>query len=682
MAENSQLAAMDTSKAASDTAQQWSQYNSGLAQQGYYNALTTGANLKNQTTQEAMDRDALARRIINNNFTAPGQTRTAPGDTQTPTTPTTPTTPNSSQTSYNTSLGSLVPNAYTGPSYAPPTQSLNIPQMPQAPQANQGTPASSTLPLGSLANLGNTPPQIPLQQQKPQASQIPVMDPNSPERTAMRVFPNSAPTSGVTSDPTSHAPIQITPIGSFNRQGAYDEMVANGLGPEAEDLRKQWTNDDLVSEKIKLEKNIAAHAQLVAGIAAFKSLPDSMKPAAYAQEKQGLASLGVNISQMPDKYDPNNPDNVAYVDNLAAQATSAQDKLKDKHADVEDNIKQQTANNQNKYQTGVIAAENAKNAETTRHNKAEEAIEEEKNKAVNPNNADTGSLNVPLRPEQQQLTGTALLNTMTPAQQARAIGIANGQVPFGQRQQADTKNGGAAEFAMVQRLFPGVNIAATQKWAQEEANQRPGSVGGNVIALNNAVHHAGQLVDLSQTGGQSNVNMLGIGPGLNRASNLVSGAPDEGAFNNTKQALLTEVQTFLSRGHPAERGIENLLSNLKYTDTPDKKNKTIKSVLDLLQGQSTSLEQQRANVFKQLNPGTSYLDDGSKNVINDVYTNNHLPSPIHNPTVINPTAATQSNPQAAPGLVGPRVTGMDDPVFVKLPPGSPFVTPSGRQKYK
>ena len=203
---------------------------------------------------------------------------------------------------------------------------------------------------------------------------------------------------------------------------------------------------------------------------------------------------------------------------------------------------------------------------------------------------------------------------------------------------------------MVQRLFPGVDIAATQRWAADEASQKPGTVGGNQIAINNALHHAGQLLDLGDTGSQANINMLGSGKGANYLANKLTGAPDESAFNNTKQALLTEVQTFLSRGHPAERSIESLLGSISYNDTPDKKNKTMKSIIDLLEGQATSLQGQRAKVFKQLDPGTSYLDESAQNVVKDVYHRNGLDGqmPKQLPLTNNPTPGQQTTPEKAP----------------------------------
>lgn len=598
MAELLPLGLTDTQRAGAEAARQWNDFNMTQANIARSNSLTTGQDIQNKTMQQKQDEEAAAVAAFNKAWTPAGTppggqipggrmngTWNNNGQPVTPIQPATPTalaslaagqgplnnataanqaqpiipqgTANAAPTySAAPSLGSLSPFSQASPAASTPAAST-----PAAPSLSSvGMAPSKPATLGPLANImkNNEEPY-------PNVADHPVAQ-------ALYSMGNKADTTSSVADEAMHSPLQVTPQGTLDRQAFYQSLADQGHANLIPDFQDRFTKADQQAQLFKEAEAIKAHATLAAGFAAFKSLPDDMKPSFYQQEVAGLKAQGVDTSSFPATYDPTNKANVAFVDGLAAQATSALDKLKDQHETSTENI-------------------NSYNAETARMNQAGEMTDYQK---------------AMLKLQWAKLKQGEATGDYDPVLLAK---VATGQtiIPRGK--------GAQAIIEAASTMFPGTDMAAAQKFTSDLGKVAAGTSGGVAVGSNKTLEHLGTMMDLDAGGAGLNFGPNWADAAFNASKNSLTGNNNKAAWDAAHDALSNEMARSFKGGPPAESEAVRAMKNLSFSDSPDRKATVYKTYADLLQGQTGAVETQRAQVYGPLDPGTSLLTTRSQGVI-------------------------------------------------------------------
>ena len=489
---------------------------------------------------------------------------------------------------------------------------------------NQPAPPPAS-PVPSLGSMLNSPGQAPFQAQgMPNAAQ-PLLP-----GAATTAYPPLTPTNGpavldhpavqsvtgahnnqdtsmaVGSNPTFN-PVQSYdakgPNGkagqfSLDRAGIIQGLMAQGRGDLANGLVKQWTDADLQSEKTKQQGLVVQHAQLAGKIAAFESLPDSMKPQAYGSLMQEAQAEGINTAGiLPATYDPADKTGMAQLKSFEAQASTVADREKAHLDDVNETINRQ------------------RTAETVRHNKADEWLTGQKNQIEAAKAAQAANGLAPnsgvVGPAYQALLDAPTINTLK--------GVATGTLVLPPRGQQT-----AALLTAAHQAFPDVDIPGAQKLSQELGKVSAGTSGGVAVGSNKTLEHIGVMMGSDQAGGQVNLNFpLGnqVSSMLNAGTNTTNPAANaaKSAWDSAHAATMTEMARSFKGGPPAESEIVRDMKNLTFNDAPAKKLAVYKAFSDLLQGQTGGVESQRKMVYGSLDPGTSLLTSKAQEVYKQLH---------------------------------------------------------------
>lgn len=266
-----------------------------------------------------------------------------------------------------------------------PAQS-NVVQAQQAQPQQQAQPAQQTGPqqqgLGSLGSM------LPQDANSYRAQSAPAQAPQQPLPTAAtNAYAPLSPTNGpaildhpelqkvtgahnlqdtsmaIGDSPTFNAQQSYAAKGpngqagtfSLDRAGILQDLVSQGRGDLANGLVKQWTDADMQSEQTKQKQLVLQHATLAGHIAAFESLPESMKPQAYAGLIQQAQQEGINTSGfLPATYDPADKTGMAQLKSFEAQALTVADREKAKLDDTNAALARQKQADTAKYQTGEL----------------------------------------------------------------------------------------------------------------------------------------------------------------------------------------------------------------------------------------------------------------------------------------------------------------------------------------
>jgi hypothetical protein len=111
---------------------------------------------------------------------------------------------------------------------------------------------------------------------------------------------------------------------------------------------------------------------------------------------------------------------------------------------------------------------------------------------------------------------------------------------------------------------------------------------------------------------------------------------------------MTEMARTFKGGPPAESEIVRDMKNLKFSDAPSKKKEVYTAFLDLVRGQTDSVESERGMVYGSLDPKTSLLSSKSQQIYNAIHggTDPGLKPPFD-------AAATTGQPPANPATQQP-----------------------------
>jgi hypothetical protein len=528
--------------------------------------------------------------------------------------------------------GPVNPQQPTPPPAQPPSSLASIMPSQQSPYPAQG-PVKPTAPL----------PANPL---KAYAPLTPATGPailNDPALQAVAGAHNNADTSmAVGSSPTFNPVQSYTAKGpngqmgqfSLDRAGIISDLMGQGRGDLANGLVKQWTDADLQSEQTKQVALIKQHALLAGNVAAFESLPESMKPAAYSALMAQVKSEGVNTAGiLPDAYDPKDAAGIAQIKNFEAQASTVAEKEKAKMDQV------------------VATMDQQRTAETARHDKADEWLKGQENKiaaskAAQAVNGVLGSAG---------LVGPAFLAQLDPATINTLQGIATGKLVLPPRGQQTS-----ALLQAAHQAWPDVDIPGAQKLTKDLGASNAGTSGGIAEGSNKTLEHIGVMMAQDQAGGQrgSTITPNFLAAGANAVINALE--PDENnakaAWNQAHAATLTEMSRSFKGGPPGESEVVRDMKTLSFNDPPAKKQAVYRAFADLLQGQTGAVESQRKSVYGSLDPGTSLLTSQAQKVYAALHggsTGNLLPA-------FDSQQSVSSAPPAASGTNHPAAAQMKD----------------------
>lgn len=104
-----------------------------------------------------------------------------------------------------------------------------------------------------------------------------------------------------------HAPIQITSEGHMlDRNGILNDLNSKGYGMMAMDLQKKFVDQDLITQKGKLEY-LAAQQGRVAMMSynLLHNVPEDQQESAYSSMRNALINAGIDPNQLPSKYNKN-----------------------------------------------------------------------------------------------------------------------------------------------------------------------------------------------------------------------------------------------------------------------------------------------------------------------------------------------------------------------------------------
>ena len=373
---------------------------------------------------------------------------------------------------------------------------------------------------------------------------------------------------------------------SMDRAGIIQDFMDQGRGDLATGLVKQWTDADTQSEQTKQAAIIKQHSRLAGTIAAFESLPDSMKPDAYSAIINQTKSEGTNTAGiLPDAYDPNDKVGMAQLKSFEAQASTMAEKEKAKMDDV------------------VATVGRQKTSETARHDKADEWLTNQKNQIEAAKAAQAASIGG----IGNGLVGPAFRATLTPQQDNALSGVAIGLFKLPPRGAQTSQALMAAHQA-----FPDIDIPGAQKFTESLGNTSITSAGGLVNASNRMLGHTALMKDSDAKG--ADMNGGGILPNwavspINAASNTMSqsGGNAEAAWNTEHAKAVAEMTKSFKGAAGAESEQARDLKDLKFSDIPSRKDAVYQAYADLMHTQVNTIESQRANLYKNLDPGTSLL---------------------------------------------------------------------------
>jgi hypothetical protein len=303
-----------------------------------------------------------------------------------------------------------------------------------------------------------------------------------------------------------------------NRPSAGPDDPGGARSDLANGLVKQWTDADLQSEQTKQKQLVLQHATLAGHIAAFESLPESMKPQAYAGLIQQAQQEGINTSGfLPATYDPADKTGMAQLKDFEAQASTVAerekaqfDKINSTINQQKEGIEQQTAN------------------EAGRHNKAEEYLTNQRNQ-------------IEAQKAQAASTGSAV----TPEALERAADMyhTTGNLPSMGMGQA----GVAARVAVMNREASKYGVDST---ALASAKANYGADTGSLKGLQKSLdtvsafeNTAGKNLDLFIKSAQNIVDTGSplLNQPLRKINYSILGNTDQAAVNAARQVATTEI---------------------------------------------------------------------------------------------------------------------------------------------
>lgn len=324
---------------------------------------------------------------------------------------------------------------------------------------------------------------------------------------------------------------------------------------------------DLAKEQLQ---EIGAHVQAVS------SAPPEFQPMLYARARNQLKAMGVDVSNMPEQFDP------AYVKQqgeatltalqqleLHQKQLDAQNAEKDKVATLGETIRHNKAG---EGQAGATLAE------TKTHNRATEA-------AANP----FGQIGTPgAAPGQPQVTGDEFLSTLPPALAGQVKMLAEGKLAI--------PTGNALRAPYWQQLLqaahqydPSIDQASAPARFKTRSAFSSGPEAKVINNLNTAIGHAGNLLD--QIGG----TYSGPSPMLNAVGNFIStqtGSPGVPLFKDTAGKLAQELTAVYRGSGGAEKDVVRGLESLNENASDAQKHAILKNAVDLLDSKMDSLGDQ------------------------------------------------------------------------------------------
>jgi hypothetical protein len=449
---------------------------------------------------------------------------------------------------------------------------------------------------------------------------------------------------------------------SLDRAGILQDLVSQGRGDLANGLVKQWTDADLQSEHAKQQQLVAQHATLAGHIAAFESLPESMKPQAYAGLIQQAQQEGINTSGfLPATYDPADKTGMAQLKDFEAQASTVAEREKAQFDKINSTINQQKE-----------GTEQQKANEGTRHDKAEEYLANQRNQIEAQKAAQAmggiaglGGASKLMGSDFQAQVDPATLNTL------RAIAVGNLVLPPRGQQTATL-------LRAANQAFPDVDIPGAQKLTKDLGASNAGTSGGIAEGSNKTLEHIGVMMGADQAGGQrgSSLTPNFLAAGANAVTNFVEPSANnaKAAWDQAHAATITEMSRSFKGGPPGESEVVRDMKNLSFNDPPAKKATVYRAFSDLLQGQTGAVESQRKSVYGQLDPGTSLLTSKAQKVYAQLHggsTGNLLP-PFDAPG--NPQTQT-----TAPAPAAPQIPTLGAAAALKLAPGTHFRGTDGKE---
>ena len=513
----------------------------GPVDRAYKSSLTSGQNLQNQTVAQRLDQERAATQAFNDAWSAAQSAQSAQ------------------------SAPPVQPDGLAAALQDRPSQAA-----PQPPNINYQSAASTPVPIPSMPSVAS-----------------PTADSSIANHSAAQALysqGNQADTTGSVAPNPTHADTQITPAGTLDRNKFYQSLANSGHAELIPEFQTKFLQADQSAQQAKVEQAIRSHAQFAAGIAAFQSLPDSMKPAAYQQELAGLHAQGVDISSLPSEYDPQNPDTVARVASLASDATTALDKLKAQHEanqDAQAKFNGDTVRNKNEDQS------------MSDYEKAQIGIQQ-------------GQLDL-ARLKQNQLSANG--GSEDPDYLRK---VAIGEVPVNPRSKE-----GQAIIKQAAASHPDTNIAAAQKFTADLGKDNAGTSGGIVQGANKSMEHLSTMQQAdtgASSGGTMNTGPNWLSAAENSAYNTMASPNQKAVWDASHTALSNEMSRTFKGGAPGELEAVRDMKNLTYSDSPDRKAVVYKNYADLMRGQVSSIEQQRKTLYGSADPGTPLLASGANQI--------------------------------------------------------------------
>lgn len=482
-----------------------------------------------------------------------------------------------------------------GPAVAMPTPDLT-PRDTPAPQPvvmPQGlSQIGKTVPGGSRA------PLTPLQQVSGQKPSAPFMGNIEDHPVAQQLYAagNTADTNSSTSENPKEADVQQLPNGVVvDRQAFYKSLADSGHAELIPKFQANFLASDQASQLAKNTQAIQSHAQLVGHMAAFDALPDSMKPAAYSKSLADLSAEGVDISRMPATYDSSNPDTVAYIKNLSSQATSALDKIKDKHDTDTSNVdayKAITERNKSEdktmsdYERASIGLENAK-------------FNFNKSQAF-------GGLNGVLPQSIEEVPANIRPTVAGIADNSVRPETVSVRPTNGQPSRAQVLN-------MVKSIYPGWNENLSAQAAKTIVDAAPtGITGKSLIALSTIADH----LTLARQAKDALAN--GDIPALNSIANKLgqaSGSDKQVIYQTIAGVLGGEADKLMSGGNPTLAGSREWESRLGFNASPAQSEGALSTLEAATAGKMHSIDQTYHNASNVHIGDTGLISPAAKSLL-------------------------------------------------------------------
>ena len=594
------LAAMNTGEAGNLAAQQWSNFNSQLANQRLTDAQTEERKQINGERQNQIDANASLNKWLTQGVTIQqrdpqgnpiGNIVNHPGLPPEVLTPGVPPQATQSQPSQSLAQSLSVPNR---PAANPLPQNVLTPGVVNPPQA-QGWVPKEQGQGPALPHQGLDHPAIaPLIAQASKAGNIAdtssVTDPNNPMPAGVQTFLDGN--------------TQVTVDRAKILQGLKDD----GHADIALKLFSQWHDDDLQAHSQKTAQALANANQVGALMYGLENTPDSAKDAYIKTAKGMLGNFGIDASQIPDTYKGNEA-------TFKALETQAQ------------TIKDQAAINQ-------TATENAL---AKRKQEAAEAAANDTSDFDQKAQFHGDQMNLEwskLALQKQQAAGTGGNSGKTvaswddiPATQRGALqqvaegkAVLNDLFPVSPRKGANVMS--AAEATnLITQLVPGWNNNLGHQEKKTLVDFAPNGTSGTALTSLNALADHTALIknahDALKNGQFQLVNDIANKIGVATGGDAVT------TYRNMLQVYAGEADKFMSGNNPTEKGSEQWQKNLSENLSPTQAAGSFNILTHAIGGKLGAIDQSYHNATSNngLNPEngkhldeTGLLTEGAKSM--------------------------------------------------------------------